>query len=352
MEKILKNIAIIAILGIILLTLTGCANVNYDIKLNKDGSGDIAYVIGYDKSFLASIGVETSSLENDNSFEEMEEQAKQNGYTIEKYEDDNTYGFKATKHANNIQEEFDVNDEAGSNSEETGKIMYEKTLLKTKFSQSSKIDLTDVISDDEDAAMLKAVMGQMKISYKITLPFRVGTNNATTVSEDGKTIEWALKVGEVNEVKFEAVQDYGMYALLVLAVVLVIVATISVILSKKAKKTSEVKPVEVKEEEETKPVAEETQTEEKNEVAEEVEKEETKEEVTEVVPEEDATSETVEAEKEETAQESTVAENVVNEEEKTEEMPVIEEIEKQVETTEVESKETEETVKEEKNKEE
>ena len=78
MKKTLKNVAIIAILGIILFTLTGCANVDYDIKLNKDGSGDIAYVIGYDKSFLASIGVETSSLENDNSFSEMEEQAKQN----------------------------------------------------------------------------------------------------------------------------------------------------------------------------------------------------------------------------------------------------------------------------------
>lgn len=351
MKKILKNIAIITILGIILLTLTGCANVNYDIKLNKDGSGDIAYVIGYDKSFLASIGVETSSLENDNSFDEMEEQAEQNGYTVEKYEDDNTYGFKATKHANNIQEEFDVNDETGSSSEEAGKIMYEKTLLKTKFSQSSKIDLTDVISDDEDAAMLKAVMGQMKISYKITLPFRVGANNATTVSEDGKTIEWALKVGEVNEVKFEASQDYGMYALLGLAVILVIVASVSVILSKKAKKTSEVKPAEVKKEE-IKPVYEETQTEEKNEVAEAVEKEETKEEVTEVVPAEDATKETEEESKDEIVEETTAPEDVVNEEEKTEENLVVEETEKQAETTEVESKETEETVKEEKNKEE
>ncbi len=338
MKKTLKNIAIIAILGIILLTLTGCANVNYDIKLNKDGSGDIAYVIGYDKSFLASIGVETSSLENDNSFDEMEEEAKQNGYTVEKYEDDNTYGFKATKHVNNIQEEFDVNNEAGSNGEEDGKIIYEKTLLKTKFSQSSKVDLTDIGVDDEDAAMLKAVMSQMKISYKITLPFRVGSNNATTVSEDGKTLEWVLKVGEVNEVKFDAAQDYGMYALLGLAVVLVIVATVSVILSKKAKKTSEVKPVEVKKEE-IKPVVEETQAEGKNEVVEVIEKEET-EEVTEVVPEEDATKEKAEESKDKIV------------EEKTEEIPVIEETENQVETTDVEPKETEETVKEDENKEE
>lgn len=344
MNKTLKNIAIIAILGIILFTLTGCANVNYDIKLNKDGSGDIAYVIGYDKSFLSSIGVETSSLENDNSFDEMEEEAKQNGYTVEKYEDDNTYGFKATKHVNNIQEEFDVNNEAGSNDEEDGKIMYEKTLLKTKFSQSSKVDLIDIGADDEDAAMLKAVMSQMKISYKITLPFRVGSNNATTVSEDGKTLEWVLKVGEVNEVKFEAAQDYGMYALLGLAVVLVIVASVSVILSKKAKKTSEVKPVEIKKEE-TKPVAEETQAEGKNEEAKVIEKEET-EEVTEVVPEENFTKETVETEKEGTVEENTVVEEIINEEAKVEEVPTEEE------TTEVEPKETEETVKEDENKEE
>lgn len=335
MKKTLKNVAIIAILGIILFTLTGCANVNYDIKLNKDGSGDIAYVIGYDKSFLASIGVETSSLENDNSFSEMEEQAKQNGYTIEKYEDDNTYGFKATKHANNIQEEFDLNDEAGSNNAETSKIMYEKTLLKTRYYQDSKVDLTDILSDNEEAAMLKAVMSQMKVSYRITLPFRVGSNNATIVSEDGKTIEWTLKVGEVNEIKFEASQDYGMYALLGLAVVLVIVAVVSVFLFKKAKKTEKVKPVEVKKEE-TKPVVEKTQTEEKNETV-----EEEKVEVTEAVPEEDTTEEKEEESKVETVEENT-----------TEEMPVVEETEKQIETTEVESKETEETVKEDENKEE
>lgn len=331
MKKTLKNVAIIVILGIILLTLTGCANVNYDIKLNKDGSGDIAYVIGYDKSFLASIGVETSSLENDNAFDEMEEQAKQNGYTIEKYEDDNTYGFKATKHANSIQEEFDLNDEAGSNNEESGKIMYEKSLLKTRYYQDSKVDLTDILSDDEEAAMLKSIMSQMKVSYRITLPFKVGSNNATTVSDDGKTLEWTLKVGEVNEIKFEASQDYGMYALLGLAVILVAVAAGSVILSKKAKKTVEAKPVEVKKEETT-PLVEEVS--EEKEDGKEVETEE-KVEVTEVEDKEIVEEEIIEA-KEEQVEENTT-EDVVNEEE----MPPVAEIEKE-ETTVVEDENKEE----------
>ena len=38
MKKTLKTIVLMIIVGIILLTLTGCANINYDIKLNADGS--------------------------------------------------------------------------------------------------------------------------------------------------------------------------------------------------------------------------------------------------------------------------------------------------------------------------
>lgn len=308
MKKTLKNIAIIAILTIILLTLTGCANINYDIKLNEDGSGDIAYTMGYDKSFLKSIGVETTSVKNDDSLNDMKKEAEAKGYTIEDYEDDNTYGFKASKHVNNIQEEFNMNDEVSDNNEEVERIIYEKTLLKTKYSQDSKIDLTNM-EEDEDAAILKALMAQMKISYRITLPFKATSNNATTVSEDGKTLEWVLKVGEINEIKFEAAKDYGMYALLGLAVVLVIVAAGSVILSRKAKKTVEAKPVEVKKEE-TKIIEKETQVDEKTENVEAVEEVET----TEIIEEKEEVIE--EVNKEDSVEEEKVEEQPVENEEK------------------------------------
>ncbi len=334
MRKALKSVAIFLILGIILLTLTGCANVNYDIKLNKDGSADITYVMGYDKSFLTSIGVETSSLENDNSFDEMEEEAKQNGYNVEKYEDDSTYGFKASKHVDNI-EEFNLEDEVSESNEETDKIVYEKTLLKTKYSQSSKIDLTDMGAEDEDAAMLKTLMTQMKVSYKITLPFKAGSNNANTVSEDGKTLEWVLKVGEVNEVKFEAAQDYGMYALAILALVLVVVATVTVILSKKAKKTEKAKSTETIKEE-VKPV-EEVKSDEK---IENVEVEEAKVEVQEVDKKD------IEAVNEENVQELTKEAK----DETVEEIPTEEETTNIEEVVEENAKESKETAAEDENK--
>ena len=329
MKKSLKNIAILAILTIILITLTGCANVNYDIKLNEDGSGDIVYTMGYDKSFLKSMGVETSAVAKDDSLKDMKEEAKEKGYTIEDYEDDTTYGFKASKHVNNIQEEFNVNDEVSDDNEESGKIIYEKTLLKTKYSQDSKIDLTNM-GEDEEATMLKALMAQMKISYRITLPFKADSNNATTVSEDGKTLEWILKVSEVNEIKFEASQDYGMYALAGLLIIVILIVT-AVVLSKKAKKTVVVKPVEVKKEE-IKPEEKETQADEKTQNV-KVE-EETKIEAKEVVPEE-----------------STVEKEEVIKEENTNTEEIIED-ENVEETVKDESKEEQENVVDEENKEE
>ena len=94
MKKTIKTLALIVITIVTLLTLTGCANVNYEIKLNKDGSGDVSYILGYDKSFLSSMGVTTESLANDDSLDEMKEEAQEQGFTVTQYEDDNTYGFK------------------------------------------------------------------------------------------------------------------------------------------------------------------------------------------------------------------------------------------------------------------
>ena len=39
-----KTIGLIVTLLITLVMLTGCVNVNYEVKVNKNGSGDISYV--------------------------------------------------------------------------------------------------------------------------------------------------------------------------------------------------------------------------------------------------------------------------------------------------------------------
>ena len=62
MKKAVQIISIIAILAVTLITLTGCMNINYEVKLNNDGSAEISYLMGYDKQFLKDMGISTDTL--------------------------------------------------------------------------------------------------------------------------------------------------------------------------------------------------------------------------------------------------------------------------------------------------
>lgn len=234
MDKILKSVTLIVLAGILLVSLTGCANVNYEITLQKDGSGEISYIIGYDKNFLNSMQVSIDTLKENDSLKRTKQEAEQGGYTVEEYEDENTYGFKAYKKVTNIQTEFKMMED----SSESDAIQYEKNLLKTKFSQDAKLDLSNVTGNNEQDALTTAVLGQMKISYKMILPFKVGDNNATTVSEDGKTLEWSLKAGQTNEIKFIAEEDNTIIIVVAVAIILLMIVVIIITISRKSKKTS------------------------------------------------------------------------------------------------------------------
>ena len=41
------------------------------------------------------------------------------------------------------------------------------------------------------------------LEYKVTLPEKPISNNATSVSEDGKTLTWKMKIGEKNNIQYE-----------------------------------------------------------------------------------------------------------------------------------------------------
>lgn len=246
MKKVMKGILVIAIACMVLISLSGCARVNYEVNVNKDGSADVSYVIGYDKEFLSSMGVSESDL-GEEGFADMEKEATEDGYEVEKYNDDTTVGFKASKHFDHITDFTmdDVGEEQISTEGIDNKISFDKKLLDTKISQNAKIDLT-TLSEEEDsetANITNMLLGQMKVSYKITLPFKVGDNNATTVSEDGKTLEWTLKAGEVNEVRFEAQENLNAIVFGGIgAIILIIVVAVIVVATKsknKTKKTAE-----------------------------------------------------------------------------------------------------------------
>jgi len=218
-----KIIGLITMLLIMLVTLTGCVSVDYEVKVNNDGSGDISYIYGFSKKTLESLQVTAEDM-----IESMKEQAEESQYEVENYENEEISGFKATKHIEDLTKDFSLQEAFGEEyvkDEENNGIKIERSLFITKYSQNAEIDLTNM----EDLA------GNVKMTYKVNLPAKAKTNNATKVSENNKELTWDLKAGEINKVEFVA-QGVNILPIAIIVAIVAIVVTggiLFIILKKK-----------------------------------------------------------------------------------------------------------------------
>lgn len=221
-----KVLCLATIMVMLLVVLTGCVDVNYEVTLNKDGTADVAYVYGFDKATLEQMGTTAEDMTSD-----MKQNAEASEYEIETYSDDEIEGFKAKKHIENLAD-ISLEEAFGSQyvtDSEENQFKIEKKGSKTVYSQNAKIDLTSM-----DSSMTSIVT----MKYTVNLPVKVGENNASEVSEDGKTLIWNLTPGEVNEINFEASSNVLVTVAIIIVVALIIigVAVAVIIVVKKSNK--------------------------------------------------------------------------------------------------------------------
>lgn len=216
----MKKVLSLAIIMVMLLALlTGCVNVNYEVTLNKDGTADVAYIYGFDKTTLEQMGTTAEDMTSD-----MKQNAEASEYEIEAYLDDKIEGFKAKKHVENLA---DISLEEAFSSQyvtdsEENQFKVEKKGPKTIYSQNAKIDLTSM-----DSSM--ASMVTMK--YTVNLPVKVGENNASEVSKDGKTLTWNLEAGKVNEISFKASSNVLVTVAIIIVVTLIIIGVVVAVIT-------------------------------------------------------------------------------------------------------------------------
>ena len=55
MKEVTKKVLLVVMMIVSLILLTGCVNVDMEVSINDDGSGEISYIMGYNKSFLSSL---------------------------------------------------------------------------------------------------------------------------------------------------------------------------------------------------------------------------------------------------------------------------------------------------------
>ena len=94
---------------------------------------------------------------------------------------------------------------------------------------------------------IMGLAGEMEFNYVVNLPEKALTNNATNVSNDGKTLTWSLMQSQISNIEFSfelknMTNYYILYGGIAAALIIVIIIIISLI--KKGKKGKEVVPAQ------------------------------------------------------------------------------------------------------------
>ena len=184
----MKKAVSLCLVLVLLLTLTACVRYEMTVKVNSNGTADIRILLARSDA-LASM-TESESI---GPTEEEIEEFKEKGFTYEEYVDIDSgyYGCILSRQGIDLRSGNAQGGETDMNS-----------LLDGEFDDLFRVEGKHVIidfevySEDEDNEMLSYIPmiknsgGYMK--FNLELPVKPTSNNATTVSEDGKTLTWDL----------------------------------------------------------------------------------------------------------------------------------------------------------------
>ncbi len=245
--KLKKLFLIVSVCALITVIFTGCVKYNMGIVINTDNSADfkIDFLINSSLSPLPK-----SAYGANVYLDEAKKNAEKEGFKVTSKTEGDMKGYVFTKHFNNLNDlsKSIFNNGQMKSTFKNGKTNNEIFTVKKGFLQDTytlNIDMnlgniggnsgTSGSSSDPygSSSFLEGyqekIASLMDFRFKVTVPYTVVSQNATTVSNNGKTLEWKLKYGGEN--KISAVFNmYTNMALIVLIAGIVIVLVILIVL--------------------------------------------------------------------------------------------------------------------------
>ena len=234
----IKRYILTALIIMITVMFSACANVTYTVKLKPEGKVDVNVSVLYNNP-------ETSyDLEK---VEEVKDKFIEKGYKIKDINDKGLKGFSITKENikfNRIEEvEHDFKADILSDVLHTAE--YEKGFLSNYYDIDGTVDLTSyaelrsfvknegkVVSDDE----YKKILSQMNLKLIVELEKgSITETNSTLIKDNKKVAEWVLIPGTKTEIELEAATSDKINivgTIVIFSVVFLIAATILLMLFK------------------------------------------------------------------------------------------------------------------------
>jgi hypothetical protein len=193
------------ILLLVAFLLTGCLKQEMNMKLETNNNFDITIINAVQKEY------EDSSTISKDEYKNL-------GYTVEDYDDGEYIGIKAKASYNSIDEISSDKDVKVELTELVEKTNVKDVKLFKKSTNGSistytahltydfKMNEEGSTSSDGSTTYIDDTSGyadSMELSFRITLPVKPVSSNATKTENDGLTQIWTLEYGKLNNIDFE-----------------------------------------------------------------------------------------------------------------------------------------------------
>ena len=188
----------VLLMCIMLLFITGCVDVDIELTIHKDGSGEIMYRIAMDP-LLYRFLTESDSDPLENFIKEAEVE----GFLVTVFRGEKT-GIEARKAVENMAEDssFHLFDDELN----TGQFVVKRGLLKNQVILDTELDLTVLereFAGDFDQLLGERMLRNMRFDFTLNLPVKPAKHNASTTENDGRTLIWNLAPGDKNPIYVE-----------------------------------------------------------------------------------------------------------------------------------------------------
>ena len=250
-----KQVYNILMMFFLVFMVTGCVKFNAEMDIKKNKSMDFKIIYAIDTTYFGD-----EELLEDNNKQELEDA----GFLVTDYSDGTMKGFTISKSVKNIDDvssmddtEYSLSGIVGSNKKDEYIFKVKKGLFKNTYTAKLNFDSSDsslndssdseedfddsdldYTSDDESDYDFSGMMGSMDLSFNVKLPYGATSNNATTVSDDGKTLRWELMSNDISTIEFEF-ELYNMTVIYIgIGLLIVIVVGIVIFVCKKRNKKS------------------------------------------------------------------------------------------------------------------
>jgi hypothetical protein len=226
MEPISRRTAVLLVLVLISGALmSGCVTLDMHVQVFADGTGqsEVKFLVN---TALSEMAKDTSWVDT------MRANAEKNGFSTRTLKEGNLVGFGAVSKRLPL-DQLPALQEGKSGTMQGLKV--EKLFFSTRYTLDTHMDLTAASGAGNLSlpgnALAAAFLSQVDMKFRVTLPVKATTSNASSVSSDGKALTWNLLLGKSNPIRAEAtVPNIGNIALVAglgLVVAIMVVSTAS-----------------------------------------------------------------------------------------------------------------------------